>query len=157
MPCERALPCGHKCLEVCYVQPCRCACTKGKGRALEVSPDHSPPRIPKLVEAFETYVKGGHVEDDAKIDAAAAEHNALKLQQKADDTMAKTLFGGDGAWSSWSGSVDKSETGQLVDIASDSHKNGDGLFRGRWVEMFESGYSGLDMNDNVRIGRSLLD
>lgn len=153
MPCERLLACGHKCLERCYVRPCRCHCFKGNAKALPTSHSHSPPAVSEAAKAYQAYANGGHVEADAKLTEAAKDLAAKRLQQKADDDMARALFGTDGAWSSASASVDgdKAEA-RLVEITAVGH----GQSRGKWKEVYDGGVSSGTTQDSQPL-ISLLD
>lgn len=155
MPCERALPCGHKCRELCYIQPCQCPCAKdtgkGKGKMPSPSPGHSPQRISEGAAAYQNFANGGHVEADANIAAMTKTFAAAVRRQKADDDMAKALFGVDGAYSSSNVSIEEEATARLVDITPD----GNGGSRGKWVEMFEGNNSARDSTGEAEV--SLLD
>lgn len=118
---------------------------------LSPSPGHSPQRISEGAEAYQNYAKGGHVEADANIAAMAKTLAAQARQQKADEDMAKALFGNDGAYSSSNVSVDEEATARLVDMPRD----GNGGSRRKWVEVFESKLSSTDQKSGP--STSLLD
>jgi len=115
------------------------------------SPGRSPQRISEGAEAYQNYAKGGHVEDDVNIAAMAKTFAAQVRQQKADDDMAKALFGVDGAYSSSNVSVDEETTAKLVEMTPD----GNGGSRGKWVEVFESNSLARGSMGGVEV--SLLD
>ncbi len=119
---------------------------------LSPSPGHSPRRIVEGAEAYQNYAKGGHVEADANIAAMSQTLAAQLRQQKADDDMAKALFGVDGTYSSSNVSVvDEEATARLVELTPD----GNGGSRGKWVEVFESNVPSTDWKS--RPSMSLLD
>lgn len=139
------------------MQPCKCPCAtdtgkaKGKGKVLSPSPNHSPPRISDGAAAYQNYANGGHVEDDANIAAMAKTLAAQVRQQKADDDMAKALFGIDGTCSSSNVSAEEETTAKLIGLTPD----GQGGLRGKWVEVFESNSSATYKESEPLI--SLLD
>ena len=112
---------------------------------------HSPPRNLAGAEAYRNYAKGGHVEADANIAATAKTLTAQVRQQKADDDMAKALFGVDGTCSSSSVSFDEDSNAKLVGRSPD----GNGGSRRKWVELFESNHSATGGMGEA--GMSLLD